>query len=125
MPASDLHRRLHPGCVADSLHRCACTEVQDLGKPAEAAITSALEKSFLDRVVPNLGLVVTLYDIMSIGDGYVYPSDGGAHYRCDVLGRLGRQLCRRTTGMHKELRGAAFSLSSLQAEPRHTECGDV
>jgi hypothetical protein len=116
MPASDLHRRLHPGCVANSLHRCACTEVQDLGKPAEAAITSALEKSFLDRVVPNLGLVVTLYDILSIGDGYVYPSDGGAHYRCDVLGRLGRQLCCRTS-MHKKLSWGAFSLSSLLPEP--------
>jgi DNA-directed RNA polymerase subunit E'/Rpb7 len=40
-----------------------------------------LEKAFLDRVVPNLGLVVTLHDILSIGDGCVYPSDGGAHYK--------------------------------------------
>ncbi|KAL4853308.1 DNA-directed RNA polymerase III subunit rpc8 [Chlorella vulgaris] len=54
---------------------------QDLGKPAELAISAALEKAFLDRVVPNLGLVVTLHDILSIGDGCVYPSDGGAHYK--------------------------------------------
>ena len=54
---------------------------QDLGKPAEAAITAALEKTFLDKVISGLGLVVTLYDILSIGDGYVYHSDGGAHYK--------------------------------------------
>jgi hypothetical protein len=45
------------------------------------AITAALEKNFLDKAVDGLGLVVTLYDILSIGDGYVYHSDGGAHYR--------------------------------------------
>jgi DNA-directed RNA polymerase subunit E'/Rpb7 len=54
---------------------------QDLGKPAAVAITAALEKTFLDKAVDGLGLVVTLYDILSIGDGYVYHSDGGAHYR--------------------------------------------
>lgn len=54
---------------------------QDLGKPPAVAITTALEKSFLDKAVAGLGLVVTLYDILSIGDGYVYPSDGGAHYK--------------------------------------------
>ncbi|PSC70715.1 DNA-directed RNA polymerase III subunit RPC8 [Micractinium conductrix] len=54
---------------------------QDLGKPAEAAITAAIERTFLDKVVQGLGLVFTLYDLLSIGDGYVYPSDGGAHYK--------------------------------------------
>ncbi|KAL4422110.1 hypothetical protein ABPG77_003395 [Micractinium sp. CCAP 211/92] len=54
---------------------------QDLGKPAEMAITTAIERTFLDKVVAGLGLVVTLYDILSIGDGYVYHSDGGAHYK--------------------------------------------
>ncbi|KAL4451781.1 hypothetical protein ABPG75_007443 [Micractinium tetrahymenae] len=54
---------------------------QDLGKPAEMAITTAIERTFLDKVIAGLGLVVTLYDILSIGDGYVYHSDGGAHYK--------------------------------------------
>ncbi|PRW57257.1 DNA-directed RNA polymerase III subunit RPC8 [Chlorella sorokiniana] len=54
---------------------------QDLGKPVEAAITASLERTFLDKVITGLGLVVTLYDIMSIGEGYVYHSDGGAHYK--------------------------------------------
>jgi len=55
--------------------------LQDLGKPAEAAITAALERNFLDRVVGGVGLVVTIYDILTIGDGYVYHSDGGSHYK--------------------------------------------
>ena len=54
---------------------------QDLDKPPAAAITTQLEHSFVDRVVDGLGLVVTLYDVLSVGDGHVYPSDGGAHYR--------------------------------------------
>lgn len=33
------------------------------------------------QVITGLGLVVTLYDIQSIGEGYVYHSDGGAHYK--------------------------------------------
>lgn len=33
------------------------------------------------QAIAGLGLVVTLYDILSIGDGYVYHSDGGAHYK--------------------------------------------
>ena len=54
---------------------------QDLGKPPEAAITASLEKTFIDTVINGLGLVVTLYDLLSIGDGFVYHSDGGAHYK--------------------------------------------
>lgn len=34
------------------------------GKPVAAAITAVLERTFLDRVVLGLGLVVTLYDIL-------------------------------------------------------------
>ena len=54
-----------------------------------AAVESSLVASFLDKVVSGLGLVVTLYDILSIGDGHVYHSDGGAHYRCGGRGGSG------------------------------------
>ena len=56
-----------------------------------AAVESSLVASFLDKVVSGLGLVVTLYDILSIGDGHVYHSDGGAHYRCEGQLQLQRQ----------------------------------
>ena len=32
------------------------------------------------QVVTDLGLVITLYDITQIEGGYIYPSDGAAHY---------------------------------------------
>lgn len=51
------------------------------GKPVEVAITAVLEQTFIDRVIADLGLVVTLYDILEVGDGYIYPGDGAAHYR--------------------------------------------
>ena len=28
----------------------------------------------------DLGLVVTIYDVLSIDGGFIYPSDGAAHY---------------------------------------------
>lgn len=40
-----------------------------------------LEKTYIDKVIEGLGLVVTLYDILEVDGGFVYHSDGGAHYR--------------------------------------------
>lgn len=55
--------------------------MQDLGKPTSQAITEVLERTFIDRVVRNVGLVVTLYDVLGIGEGALYHSDGGVHYK--------------------------------------------
>ncbi len=32
------------------------------------------------QVLHDLGLVITIYDILSIEGGFIYPSDGAAHY---------------------------------------------
>lgn len=64
-PFSNLH---HPPCA------------QDLRLDTADAVTAVLEKTYLDRVIPDLGLVVTLYDLLDIGDGYVFQSDGGVHH---------------------------------------------
>ncbi len=53
---------------------------QDLQKPTEVAVLAELERTFIDKVVPDLGLVVTLYDICDIGEGMIYHSEGAAHY---------------------------------------------
>lgn len=53
--------------------------LQDLGLPTVACVEAALERAFLDKVIPEVGLVITLYDIVSIGPGLVHPSEGGAH----------------------------------------------
>lgn len=40
-----------------------------------------LLETFLDKVIPDVGLVVTLYDVLDVGQGTVYHSNGGAHYK--------------------------------------------
>jgi DNA-directed RNA polymerase III subunit RPC8 len=59
--------------------RCRSSS-QNLGKPLGEAVTAVIEQTFIDKVVSGLGLVVTLYDILGVGDGHIYHSDGGAHY---------------------------------------------
>lgn len=53
---------------------------KDLVRPRVAAISSVVEALLLDRVVKDLGLVVTIYDICSIESGFVHPSDGGVRF---------------------------------------------
>lgn len=36
---------------------------QDLSKPPLDAVTDCLEQLYIDRVIPELGLVVTIYDV--------------------------------------------------------------
>ena len=44
-------------------------------------VTAQIEAKFADRVIVNVGLCVGLHSYESIGDPYVYPSDGSAHYK--------------------------------------------
>ena len=80
----------------------------DLGRPVLDAVISVIEHLYIDKVccsnlfasvisgcqkggrlsadddclqvLHDLGLVVTIYDVLSITGGYIYPSDGAAHY---------------------------------------------
>lgn len=54
---------------------------QDLTKTPQDAVTEVIEQRFLDRVIADLGLVTTVYDIQSIEGGFVYPNDGAAYFR--------------------------------------------
>jgi DNA-directed RNA polymerase III subunit RPC8 len=40
-----------------------------------SAIRNLIEEKFVDRVIPDVGLAVSLYDILSIKDSYVFPGD--------------------------------------------------
>nr|XP_023876534.1 DNA-directed RNA polymerase III subunit RPC8 isoform X1 [Quercus suber]POE81070.1 dna-directed rna polymerase iii subunit rpc8 [Quercus suber] len=51
-----------------------------LNLPIEEAIKGELEKLFLDKVIADLGLCVSVYDIKSIEGGFIFPSDGAATY---------------------------------------------
>lgn len=53
---------------------------QDLAKPTLEAVTAELERTYLDKVVPDVGLVITIFDILDIQGGFVFPSDGAAHF---------------------------------------------
>ncbi|CAM9555132.1 unnamed protein product [Ectocarpus fasciculatus] len=44
-------------------------------------LTAQIEAKFADRVIANVGLCICLHSYESIGDPYVYPSDGAAHYK--------------------------------------------
>ena len=62
---------------------------QDLCKAPLEAVTEVLQQRFLDKVVPYLGLVVSLYDVQHVEGGFVYPNDGAAffnvHFRAVVF----------------------------------------
>jgi DNA-directed RNA polymerase III subunit RPC8 len=40
-----------------------------------AAIKTLIEDKFVDRVIPDVGLAVSLYDVLSIKDSYIFPGD--------------------------------------------------
>ncbi|KAF7837466.1 DNA-directed RNA polymerase III subunit RPC8 [Senna tora] len=51
-----------------------------LSLPIQEAVHKELEKLFLDKVVANLGLCVSVYDIRSIEGGFIFPGEGAATY---------------------------------------------
>ncbi|TKY62284.1 DNA-directed RNA polymerase III subunit RPC8 [Spatholobus suberectus] len=48
--------------------------------PIREAIHMELEKLFLDKVIANLGLCISIYDIRSIDGGFIFPGDGAPTY---------------------------------------------
>uniref|UniRef100_A0A1J3D2F2 DNA-directed RNA polymerase subunit n=1 Tax=Noccaea caerulescens TaxID=107243 RepID=A0A1J3D2F2_NOCCA len=52
-----------------------------LNLPLEDALKSVLQNLFLDKVLANLGLCVSVYDIKSVEGGFVLPGDGAATYQ--------------------------------------------
>ncbi|XP_019455990.1 PREDICTED: DNA-directed RNA polymerase III subunit RPC8-like isoform X1 [Lupinus angustifolius] len=48
--------------------------------PIREAMQMEIEKLFLDKVIANLGLCISLYDIRSIEGGYIFPGDGAPTY---------------------------------------------
>ncbi|KAG5593843.1 hypothetical protein AABB24_032381 [Solanum stoloniferum] len=51
-----------------------------LNLPLNEAIKGELEGLFVDKVIANLGLIISIYDIRSIDDGFIYPSEGASTY---------------------------------------------
>lgn len=40
---------------------------KDLNKPPLVAVTDVIEQQYLDKVIPDLGLPVSIYDVQNIG----------------------------------------------------------
>ena len=59
-------------------------------------LTAQIEAKFADRVIANVGLCISLHSYESIGDPYVYPSDGAAHYKVSIHKHTTCMLLRRT-----------------------------
>ncbi|GAB2219738.1 hypothetical protein Droror1_Dr00007375 [Drosera rotundifolia] len=51
-----------------------------LNLPLEEAIKSELDQIFLDKVIANYGLCVSIYDIESIKGGIILPTEGSPTY---------------------------------------------
>ncbi|KAJ3688988.1 hypothetical protein LUZ61_018152 [Rhynchospora tenuis] len=43
----------------------------------EKGIKGELEKLFLDKVITNMGLCISVYDIQSVEGGFIFPGDDG------------------------------------------------
>ncbi|KAK9083524.1 hypothetical protein Scep_029995 [Stephania cephalantha] len=55
-----------------------------LGLPLDEAIKGELQHLFLDKVIPNLGLCVSVYDLRSVDGGFIFPGDGASTYTMSV-----------------------------------------
>uniref|UniRef100_A0A0D3GQX9 DNA-directed RNA polymerase subunit n=1 Tax=Oryza barthii TaxID=65489 RepID=A0A0D3GQX9_9ORYZ len=52
-----------------------------LSRPLVDAIKAELERLFLNKVVANLGLCVSVYDIRSVEGGFIFPGEGCSTYK--------------------------------------------
>ena len=53
---------------------------EDLELEIPQAVTRVIERLYFDRVIVNIGLVVTLYDILTLEGGFVQHTEGSVHY---------------------------------------------
>ncbi|WCJ22132.1 DNA-directed RNA polymerase III subunit RPC8 [Euphorbia peplus] len=51
-----------------------------LSLPLQDAIKKELQHIFLDKVISNLGLCISVYDIRRIDGGFIFPGDGASTY---------------------------------------------
>ncbi|KAJ9568177.1 hypothetical protein OSB04_004143, partial [Centaurea solstitialis] len=51
-----------------------------LSLPIDEAVKGELEALFLDKVIANLGLCISVYDIESVDGGFIYPNEGAPTY---------------------------------------------
>lgn len=55
-------------------------EPGQLGMPTAIALEEQIKNLYFDKVIKNVGLVVSFYDFVSISGGDVHNGDGGVHF---------------------------------------------
>lgn len=52
-------------------------------RPLPDALSDALTEKLANKVLKDVGLVIALWDIINIGDSYLFPGDGASHTRVE------------------------------------------
>ena len=66
----------------------------DFRKQRADAIADELNKKYANKVVHQVGLCISLFDVISVGDPIVVPGDGCIHTKGACTGRCVRALTR-------------------------------
>lgn len=56
---------------------------EHFGNDRNKSISDEINRKFANKVVFNVGLCIALFDITSIGDEFIFPSDGGSHIQVE------------------------------------------
>ena len=48
---------------------------------SEAVLLDQIDIMFANKVLVDVGLCITLFDFLEVGDPYIYPAEGSAHQR--------------------------------------------
>jgi DNA-directed RNA polymerase III subunit RPC8 len=62
--------------IADTIR----VEPHDFGKGDAKAIQSSINKKYPQKVLPSVGLVICLYDVLRVGAALIHPADGASHF---------------------------------------------
>ncbi|KAH3673402.1 hypothetical protein WICPIJ_009790 [Wickerhamomyces pijperi] len=53
-------------------------------KEAQTSIIYELNKKYANKIVHNLGLIVSVWDLIKVDDGLIKPGDGSSYIKCEV-----------------------------------------
>lgn len=63
-------------------------------------LVEEIDRKYANKVIADVGLCITIYDFVHIGDAFVHPSDGTSHSQgACVLSYACRQLCVALDGL--------------------------
>ena len=55
----------------------------DFARPAPSALRDVISDKYFNKVIKDIGLVISLWNFVKVGDAYIYPNDGSAHYKVE------------------------------------------